>query len=84
MYEDVLKRMANRIKTHPEKMKLRNQFVEYPFGTIKETSYRYYVFSGSVARNILRRGRSRRLPSLYRDTEEALIEPRLSYRILAL
>jgi transposase len=33
--EAVLERMAERLKEHPEKMKLRKQLVEHPFGTIK-------------------------------------------------
>jgi hypothetical protein len=31
----VLERMAERLKTHPEKMRLRSQLVEHPFGTMK-------------------------------------------------
>jgi transposase len=35
MDEDVLERMAERLRTHPEKMRLRSQLVEHPFGTMK-------------------------------------------------
>jgi transposase len=35
MGEDVLERMARRLKTHPEKMRLRGQLVEHPSGTMK-------------------------------------------------
>jgi hypothetical protein len=33
--EDVLERMAGRLKTHPGKMRLRSQLVEHPLGTMK-------------------------------------------------
>lgn len=33
--EEVLERMAQRLKHSPEKMKQRGQLVEHPFGTIK-------------------------------------------------
>jgi len=33
--EEVLEQMAQRLKLRPEKMKLRSQLVEHPFGTMK-------------------------------------------------
>jgi hypothetical protein len=35
MDEDVLERMAHRLRGHPEKMRQRSQLVEHPFGTMK-------------------------------------------------
>jgi PAS domain S-box-containing protein len=32
---EVLERMAHRLKTHPERMRLRSQLVEHPFGTMR-------------------------------------------------
>lgn len=45
--EAVLERMAKRLKESPEKMKLRKQLVEHPFGTIKRgMSQGYFLLKG--------------------------------------
>ncbi|MGB8509874.1 MAG: IS1182 family transposase [Pyrinomonadaceae bacterium] len=45
--EAVLERMAERLKEHPEKMKLRKQLVEHPFGTIKRgMNQGYFLLKG--------------------------------------
>ena len=47
MNEDVLERMAERLKTHPEKMRLRSQLVEHPFGTMKRgMNQGYFLLRG--------------------------------------
>jgi transposase len=47
MDEDVLERMAERLKTHPEKMRLRSQLVEHPFGTMKRgMNQGYFLLRG--------------------------------------
>ena len=41
--------MAARVKAHPEKMKLRKQLCEHPFGTIKRFfGYTYFLMKGLV------------------------------------
>jgi hypothetical protein len=47
MDEDVLERMAERLKTYPEKMRLRSQLVEHPFGTMKRgMNQGYFLLRG--------------------------------------
>ena len=47
MDEDVLERMAERLKTHPEKLRLRSQLVEHPFGTMKRgMNQGYFLLRG--------------------------------------
>ncbi len=47
MDEDVPERMAERLKTHPEKMRLRSQLVEHPFGTMKRgMNQGYFLLRG--------------------------------------
>jgi transposase len=47
MDEDVLERMAQRLKSHPEKMRLRGQLVEHPFGTMKRgMNQGYFLLRG--------------------------------------
>lgn len=47
MDEDVLERMADRLKAHPEKMRLRSQLVEHPFGTMKRgMNQGYFLLRG--------------------------------------
>jgi hypothetical protein len=47
--EAVMEAMAQRVKTHPEKMKLRKQLCEHPFGTIKRFfGYTYFLMKGLV------------------------------------
>ncbi len=47
MNEDVLERMAERLKTYPEKMRLRSQLVEHPFGTMKRgMNQGYFLLRG--------------------------------------
>lgn len=47
MNEDVLERMAGRLKTHPGKMRLRSQLVEHPFGTTKRgMNQGYFLMRG--------------------------------------
>ena len=47
MNEDVLERMAERLRTHPEKMRLRSQLVEHPFGTMKRgMNQGYFLLRG--------------------------------------
>lgn len=47
MDEDVLERMAQRLKTYPEKMRLRSQLVEHPFGTMKRgMNQGYFLLRG--------------------------------------
>jgi transposase len=47
MNEDVLERMAQRLKTYPEKMRLRSQLVEHPFGTMKRgMNQGYFLLRG--------------------------------------
>lgn len=47
MDEDVLERMAERLKAHPEKMRLRSQLVEHPFGTMKRgMNQGYFLLRG--------------------------------------
>ncbi len=39
--------MAERLKTHPEKMRLRSQLVEHPFGTMKRgMNQGYFLLRG--------------------------------------
>ena len=41
--------MAARMKAHPEKMRLRKQLCEHPFGTIKRFfGYTYFLMKGLV------------------------------------
>lgn len=45
--EAVLEAMAARVKAHPEKMKLRKQLCEHPFGTLKRWfGYSYFLLKG--------------------------------------
>lgn len=45
--EGVMEAMAERIKAHPEKMKLRKALCEHPFGTIKRWfGYTYFLLKG--------------------------------------
>lgn len=45
--ESVVERMAERLKENPEKMKLRKQMVEHPFGTIKRgMNQGYFLVKG--------------------------------------
>lgn len=45
--EAVLERMAERLKENPEKMKLRKQLVEHPFGIIKRgMNQGYFLLKG--------------------------------------
>lgn len=45
--EDVLERMAQRLKSQPEKMRLRSQLVEHPFGTMKRgMNQGYFLLRG--------------------------------------
>jgi transposase len=45
--EAVLERMAERLKNNPEKIKLRKQLVEHPFGTIKRgMNQAYFLLKG--------------------------------------
>jgi transposase len=45
--EAVMEAMAQRVKAHPEKMKLRKQLCEHPFGTIKRWfGYHYFLVKG--------------------------------------
>jgi hypothetical protein len=45
--EAVLERMAERLKANPEKMKLRKQLVEHPFGTMKRgMNQGYFLLKG--------------------------------------
>jgi transposase len=45
--EEVLERMAKRLKDQPEKMKLRKQLVEHPFGTMKRgMNQGYFLLRG--------------------------------------
>jgi transposase len=45
--EAVMEAMAGRVKAHPEKMKLRKQLCEHPFGTIKRFfGYTYFLMKG--------------------------------------
>lgn len=47
MDEDVPERMADRLKTHPEKMRLRSQLVEHPCGTMKRgMNQGYFLLRG--------------------------------------
>ncbi len=47
MDEDVLERMAQRLRSHPEKMRLRSQLVEHPFGTMKRgMNQGYFLLRG--------------------------------------
>jgi hypothetical protein len=47
MNEDVLERMAERLRGHPEKMRLRSQLVEHPFGTMKRgMNQGYFLLRG--------------------------------------
>jgi transposase len=47
MNEDVLERMAERLRGHPEKMRLRSQLVEHPFGTMKRVlNQGYFLLRG--------------------------------------
>jgi hypothetical protein len=47
MDEDVLERMARRLKSHPEKMRQRSQLVEHPFGTMKRgMNQGYFLLRG--------------------------------------
>lgn len=47
MDEEVLERMAERLRGHPEKMSLRGQLVEHPFGTMKRgMSQGYFLLRG--------------------------------------
>ena len=47
MDEDVLERMAQRLRAHPEKMRLRSQLVEHPFGTMKRgMNQGYFLLRG--------------------------------------
>ena len=45
--EDLMDAMAVRVKAHPEKMALRKQLVEHPFGTIKRAlGYTHFLVKG--------------------------------------
>jgi transposase len=45
--EGLMEEMAARVKAHPEKMALRKQLVEHPFGTIKRWfGYTYFLVKG--------------------------------------
>jgi len=45
--EAVMEAMAARVKAHPEKMRLRKQLCEHPFGTIKRFfGYTYFLLKG--------------------------------------
>jgi len=45
--EAVMEAMAARVKAHPEKMKLRKQLCEHPFGTLKRWfGYSYFLVKG--------------------------------------
>ncbi len=45
--EAVMEAMAARVKAHPEKLKLRKQLCEHPFGTIKRFfGYTYFLMKG--------------------------------------
>ena len=45
--EGVMEAMAARVKAQPEKMKLRKQLCEHPFGTIKRWfGYSYFLVKG--------------------------------------
>ena len=45
--EEVLERMAQRLRSHPEKMRLRGQLVEHPFGTMKRgMNQGYFLLKG--------------------------------------
>ena len=45
--EEVLERMARRLKDQPEKMKLRQQLVEHPYGTMKRgMNQGYFLLKG--------------------------------------
>lgn len=45
--EAVMEAMARRVKAHPEKMRLRKQLCEHPFGTIKRYfGYTYFLVKG--------------------------------------
>jgi len=47
MDKDVLERMAERLRGHPEKMRLRGQLVEQPFGTMKRgMNQGYFLLRG--------------------------------------
>jgi transposase len=47
--EAVMEAMAARVKAHPEKLKLRKQLCEHPFGTIKRFfGYTYFLVKGLV------------------------------------
>jgi transposase len=45
--ESVMEALAARVKAHPEKMKLRKQLCEHPFGTLKRWfGYSYFLLKG--------------------------------------
>ena len=45
--EEVIERMAQRVRENPEKMKLRKEIVEHPFGTIKRwMGQGYFLMKG--------------------------------------
>ena len=45
--EAVMEAMAARVRAHPEKLKLRKQLCEHPFGTIKRFfGYTYFLMKG--------------------------------------
>ena len=47
MDEGVLERMAERLRGHPEKMRLRGQLIEHPFGTMKRgMNQGYFLLRG--------------------------------------
>ena len=47
MDEEVLERMAQRLRSHPEKMRERSQLVEHPFGTMKRgMNQGYFLLRG--------------------------------------
>jgi hypothetical protein len=47
MDEDVLERMAQRLRSRPEKMRLRSQLVEHPYGTMKRgMNQGYFLLRG--------------------------------------
>ncbi len=46
-YEGALDRMARRVREHPEKVKLRQQLAEHPFGTLKRAfNQGYFLLRG--------------------------------------
>lgn len=46
-HEPLMEQMAERMKAHPEKFKLRKQLAEHPFGTIKRTfGYDHFLLKG--------------------------------------